>query len=60
MYKKSKDKYAMKGMGKGELGQASAPKKVPTTSAEKYDMGRMQIRPMNKLGYASEAFAYKY
>ncbi len=33
---------------------------IATTSPQKRDMGRLQIRPMEYRGYSDKAFDYKY
>ena len=33
---------------------------IETTAAQKFDMGRMQVRPMEYRGYPDKAFDYKY
>ncbi len=59
--KKGYDKSAYSKGSKGAVmkshGNVSS---IETTAAQKFDMGRMQIRPMEYRGYAHQAFDYKY
>jgi hypothetical protein len=58
-YKDRRDEsMAMK--GKGGFGHEKQPSKINYMAAQKADMGRMKIRPMEMRGYPSQAMDYKY
>lgn len=46
--------------GKGVMGHASKSYQVNAFSAQKRDMGRMDVLPMSYRGTPDQAFGYKY
>lgn len=56
-YKDRRDES--KGM-KGVMHHDSKPMKCNAFEAQKDDLGRIKMKPMNDRGYPSEAYSYKY
>lgn len=58
---KSKNERYMKGMkGGGEvMKHDGSVHGIETTGAQKFDMGKVQMRPMERKGYSVQAFDYK-
>ena len=59
--------YKYKSMIRGSSGKSMELMKnhgntssIQTTSAQKFDMGRMRVIPMEYRGYSNKAFDYKY
>ncbi len=50
----------LKGGSKGVMGHDGGVSSISTTSPQKRDMGKLQVRPMEYRGYADKAFEYKY
>lgn len=58
-YKDRQDEsYAMK--GSGIMGHEKAPKSCNAMAAQKKDMGRISMKPMDYRGTPDQAFGYKY
>lgn len=49
-----------KGMNKEVMKSDGNVFPIETTDAQKFDMGRMKILPMERRGYPEKAFDYKY
>ncbi len=54
--------YKMKGYsnGKGVMGHEKSPSGINAFAAEKKDLGRLQLIPMDYRGTPDQAFGYKY
>lgn len=56
------DKGYAKGMkvGSGVMKNHGNTQSIPTTSPEKFDLGKVDWLPMERRGYCMEAYDYKY
>ena len=62
-YAKGKNERYMKGMSgmnKKVMGHDGKVERIETCEAEKYDMGRVQMRPYTSRGYDKQAFDYSW
>jgi len=60
-YKDRRDEsYGMKGMGMGVMGHEKMPKGINAFAAQKKDMKKVDMKPMDYRGSPDKAFDYKY